>query len=154
VDQEHCIDFVAHMMTKPAVTLGIAGGTGAGKVRFWLRKESNKSSRSFIPYYRISPLTLPSCSFFHWQSTLAKSLFETLGGEENVTYLVHDSYYKGKQASDEGRSGAFSSRTVFSPRLGCFDFIVQTKLTEQWKNALRRISIIQTVLTRRCLYNT
>lgn len=29
------------------------------------------------------------------QSTLAKSVFDILGGEENVTYLVHDSYYKG-----------------------------------------------------------
>ena len=30
------------------------------------------------------------------QSTLAKSVFDALGGEANVTYLVHDSYYKGR----------------------------------------------------------
>lgn len=45
-------------MTKPRITIGIAGGTGAGK------------------------------------TTMAKKLFEELGGAENVTYLVHDSYYK------------------------------------------------------------
>jgi uridine kinase len=45
-------------MTVPAITLAIAGGTGAGK------------------------------------TTLAKRLFEELGGAENVTYLVHDYYYK------------------------------------------------------------
>ena len=45
-------------MSKPVYTIGIAGGTGAGK------------------------------------STLAKKLFVTLGGAANVTYLVHDSYYK------------------------------------------------------------
>ena len=46
------------MSTKPLVTIGIAGGTGAGK------------------------------------TTLAKKLFDELGGEENVTYLFHDSYYR------------------------------------------------------------
>jgi uridine kinase len=40
------------------ITIGIAGGTGAGK------------------------------------TTLARKLFEALGGEENVNYLIHDSYYK------------------------------------------------------------
>lgn len=39
-------------------TIGIAGGTGAGK------------------------------------STLSRKLFESLGGAKNVTYLLHDSYYK------------------------------------------------------------
>jgi uridine kinase len=42
----------------PMYTIGIAGGTGAGK------------------------------------STLSRKLFEALGGAKNVTYLVHDSYYK------------------------------------------------------------
>jgi uridine kinase len=45
-------------MSKPIYTIGIAGGTGAGK------------------------------------STLARKLFEALGGAKNVTYLVHDSYYR------------------------------------------------------------
>lgn len=45
-------------MSKPTYTIGIAGGTGAGK------------------------------------STLARKLFEALGGAKNVTYLVHDSYYR------------------------------------------------------------
>jgi uridine kinase len=45
-------------MTKPIITIGIAGGTGAGK------------------------------------TTVARKLFQQLGGEENVTYLTHDSYYK------------------------------------------------------------
>jgi uridine kinase len=39
------------------LTIGVAGGTGAGK------------------------------------TTLARRIFEELGGEENVAYLVHDSYY-------------------------------------------------------------
>lgn len=81
-------------MTKPLLTLGIAGGTGAGKVR--LRKETAESgdrarSRQHSPHFCniLSP-------YVH-QSTLARSIFEELGGEEYVTYLVHDSYYKGKQ---------------------------------------------------------
>lgn len=52
--------------------------------------------------------------YFHWQSTLAKSLFKELGGDENVTYLIHDSYYKGKKANGQGRSGTFPPRTGFS----------------------------------------
>lgn len=72
-------------MTKPLITIGIAGGTGAGKVRTFV-DESNEDifrSRSHFRHNRVS------------QSTLAKSVFDALGGEENVTYLVHDSYYKG-----------------------------------------------------------
>jgi len=42
----------------PSITIGIAGGTGAGK------------------------------------TTLARAVYETLGGPENVAYLSHDSYYR------------------------------------------------------------
>lgn len=54
-ETEHLLDSI-----KPAVvyTIGIAGGSGAGK------------------------------------TTLAKKVFESLGGEDNVCYLVHDAYYK------------------------------------------------------------
>lgn len=45
-------------MTVPLITVGIAGGTGAGK------------------------------------STLAKAVFDKIGGDEHVTHLIHDSYYK------------------------------------------------------------
>ena len=45
-------------MSKPLITIGICGGTGAGK------------------------------------TTLSNKLFELLGGAENVSYLLHDSYYK------------------------------------------------------------
>ena len=56
-------------MTNPTYTIGIAGGTGAGK------------------------------------STLARNLFNALGGAKNVTYLVHDSYYRDQsEKSMEERS--------------------------------------------------
>lgn len=44
--------------TTPSVTIGIAGGTGAGK------------------------------------TTLARSVYSSLGGSSNVTYLTHDDYYR------------------------------------------------------------
>jgi uridine kinase len=48
---------VAATTILPIITIGIAGGTGAGK------------------------------------TTLAQKLYTALGGEWNVTYLIHDAYY-------------------------------------------------------------
>lgn len=35
-----------------------------------------------------------SCLIFFRKTTLARKLYDELGGDENVSYLVHDSYYK------------------------------------------------------------
>ena len=48
----------SHLGMMPSVTIGIAGGTGAGK------------------------------------STLARRVYQELGEGLNVTYLMHDNYYK------------------------------------------------------------
>lgn len=82
-------------MTKPIITIGIAGGTGAGKVRHdsWRHeaRQGNAAIARCIIHTDLSPFAINICL----QSTLAKSVFDALGGEANVTYLVHDSYYKG-----------------------------------------------------------
>jgi hypothetical protein len=56
-------------------------------------KPGKKTRPSLGASFTLTCRPLPSTSAL--QSTLAKSVFDALGGEANVTYLVHDSYYKG-----------------------------------------------------------
>ena len=88
------------------VTIGIAGGTGAGKVRdkskllkatpcilSCLRDRlTNLNHSTTCMLVSLSSFGAPH-RFFHNQTTLARKLYESLG-EENVAYILHDFYYK------------------------------------------------------------
>ena len=69
-----------------AITLGIAGGSGSGKVRL-IPLESR---------YQSGVVDLICWIFVRLQTTLATALYEALGGDAHVTHLLHDNYYKGK----------------------------------------------------------
>ena len=71
------------IMNKPII-LGIAGGTGAGKVQ---------SVKSFLFASENNVIFLTLLAIFP-QTTLAKAVFKAIGGGENAVYLTHDHYYK------------------------------------------------------------
>jgi uridine kinase len=72
------------------VTIGIAGGTGAGKVRSTYCS-CNWCASSLLS---LSHISLLSHTMNNSQTTLARRLYQALGGKDHVNYLVHDSYYR------------------------------------------------------------
>lgn len=135
-------------MTKPVITLGIAGGTGAGKVRLhFKRKQLVAYPYAPSPYTRFHPCTFIGSPPL--QNLCTKHLEVTrMLRTSFMTATIRVRRRVAKEEAARFLRGQVSHKNW--PSL----YIIQTRLTKHWRNELRRILIIRIVLTRHYLYNT